>query len=274
MSEAGRVPDGVDVTRPSPARLYDYYLGGGNNFEVDRLAAEKMREIMPELSDMAWSNRGFHQRVAEFIASRGIRQFIDIGSGLPAAGNTHEVVLKTAPEARVVYVDHDPMVAAMAEGLIADPESAKLIMADVREPDVLLSHPVLTEMIDFSQPAGLLMTAVMHFVADGSDPKGLVARYVRALAPGSYLALSQGTSDNLPPKMVAAAREMYKRSTERLYPRPKAVIESFFEGLEIVEPYPGAGPNLCFVGMWGADDPEAADSDGSRIMYCGVARRP
>jgi hypothetical protein len=129
-------------------------------------------------------------------------------------------------------------------------------------------------MIDFSQPVGLLMTAVMHFVSDASKPKALVGRYVKALAPGSYLALSQGTSDNLPPKMVQAAKEMYKRSTERLYPRPKAVIESFFEGLELVEPYPGAGPNLCFVGMWGADDPEAADSDGSRIMYCGVARRP
>ena len=134
------------------------------------------------------------------------------------------------------------MVAAMAEGLIADPESARLIEADVREPDVLLSHPVLTGMIDFSQPVGLLMTAVLHFVADSSNPKGLVSRYVKALAPGSYLALSQGTSDNLPPKMVAAAKEMYKRSTERLYPRPKAVIESFFEGLELVEPYPGAGP--------------------------------
>jgi hypothetical protein len=274
MSEAGRVPDGVDVTRPSPARLYDYYLGGTHNFEVDRIAADKLREIMPELSDMAWSNRGFHQRAAEFIAAQGIRQFIDIGSGLPATGNTHEVVLKVAPDARVVYVDHDPMVAAMAEGLIADPESAQLIEADVREPDVLLSHPVLTEMIDFSQPVGLLMTAVMHFVADASKPKALIGRYVKALAPGSYLALSQGTSDNLPPKMVQAAKEMYKRSTERLYPRPRAAIESFFEGLEIVEPYPGAGPNLCFVGMWGADDPEAADSDGSRIMYCGVARRP
>ena len=206
MSEAGRVPDGVDVTRPSPARLYDYYLGGDNNFEVDRIAAEKMREIMPELSDMAWSNRGFHQRAAEFIAAQGIRQFIDIGSGLPAAGNTHEVVLKVAPDARVVYVDHDPMVAAMAEGLIADPESARLIEADVREPDVLLSHPVLTGMIDFSQPVGLLMTAVLHFVSDASNPKALVARYVKALAPGSYLALSQGTSDNLPPKMVAGGQ--------------------------------------------------------------------
>jgi hypothetical protein len=274
MTDAGRVPDGVDVTRLSPARLYDYYLGGENNFEVDRIAADALREIMPELSDMAWSNRGFHQRAAEWIAAQGIRQFIDIGSGLPATGNTHEVVLKVAPEARVLYVDNDPMVAAMSQGLIADPESARLIEADVREPDALLGHPVLTSMIDFSEPVGLLMTAVMHFVSDVSKPRDLVARYVSALAPGSYLALSQGTSDNLPPKMVAAAREMYKRSTERLYPRPRIVIESFFEGLELVEPYPGAGPSLTFVGLWGADDPELADSDGSRIMYCGVARRP
>ena len=108
MSEAGRVPDGVDITRPSPARLYDYYLGGENNFEVDRIAAEKMREIMPELSDMAWSNRGFHQRAAEFIAAQGIRQFIDIGSGLPAAGNTHAVVLKVATDGRFPFRYYRP----------------------------------------------------------------------------------------------------------------------------------------------------------------------
>jgi len=274
MTEAGRVPEGVDVTRPTPARLYDYYLGGASNFEVDRVAAERLRLQMPELSDTAWANRGFHQRAARWIARRGVGQFIDIGSGLPAAGNTHQVVLEVAPDARVVYVDIDPMVAAHARGLLTGHESARLITADLRDPGALLANRDLRATIDFTEPAGLLMTGVLHFVADASDPWGLVASYLDALAPGSYLALSHGTADKLPPAMVQAAREVYDQATEQLYPRSLAEVRRFFAGLELVEPYPGAGPEVCHTGVWGAEDPAAADSDGSRIMYCGVARRP
>ena len=280
MGEAGQVPEdvdvpeGVDVTRPTPARLYDYYLGGTSNFEVDRIAAEQMRLQMPELSDMAWANRGFHQRAARWIARRGVRQFIDIGSGLPTASNTHQALLEVIPDARVVYVDLDPMVAAHADGLLTSRDSARLITADLRDPGALLASSDLQAMIDFAEPAGLLITAVLHFVADASDPWGLVARYVDALAPGSYLALSHGTADKLPPAMVRAAHEMFARATEQLYPRSLAEVERFFAGLELAEPYQGAGPMICHTGEWGAEDPATADSDGSRIMYCGVARRP
>jgi len=274
MGDAGQVPAGVDVTRPSPARLYDYYLGGTSNFEVDRAAAERLRLVMPELSDAAWANRGFHQRAARWIAARGVRQFIDIGCGLPTAGNTHQVLREAVQDARVVYADNDPIVAAHASGLLADPGNARLITADLRDPGALLGSPDLRATIDFAKPAGLLMTAVLHFVSDQLDPAGLVARYMGALAPGSYLALSHGTCDNLPPSMVRAARELYARATEQFYPRSRADQERFFAGLELAEPYPGAGPVLCHVGLWGADDPATADSDGSRIMYCGVARRP
>jgi len=274
MTEAERVPPGVDASTPSPARLYDYYLGGVNNFQVDRDAAERMRVLMPELSDAAWANRGFHQRAAVWIAEHGVRQFIDIGSGLPTTGNTHEAVHKVAPDARVVYVDNDPMVAAHARELLADDGSTKFILADLRDPDSVLGHPVLRGHINFGEPAGLLMTSVMHFIADAGDPWGLVARYLAALAPGSYLALSHATMDQLPPRMVEAGLAMYAQAAERLYPRPRAEVERFFDGLELVPPYKGARPAVSYVGLWGAEDPEAADSDGSRVLYSGVARRP
>jgi hypothetical protein len=274
MTEAERVPPGVDPSTPSPARLYDYYLGGHNNFQVDRDAAEQMRTLMPELSDAAWANRGFHQRAARWIAERGVRQFIDIGSGLPTTGNTHEVVQAADPGIRVVYVDNDPMVAAHTRELLTDNGSTTFILADLREPDSVLGNAELREHLDFEAPIGLLMTSVVHFVADGSDPWGLMARYLAALAPGSYLALSHATMDKLPPRMVEAGLEMYARAAEMLYPRSRAEVERFFDGLELVPPYQGAEAAVAYVGLWGAEDPEAADSDGSRVLYCGVARRP
>jgi hypothetical protein len=274
MTEAQRVPAGVDPTVPSPARLYDYYLGGENNFQADRDAAEKVRAVMPELSDAAWANRGFHQRSARWMAARGLRQFIDIGSGLPTRGNTHEAVHRAALGARVVYVDNDPMVTAHATGLLADDGSTTFIEADLRDPDGLLGNPRLRALVDIAEPVGLLMTSVVHFVPDDEDPWGLVARYMTALAPGTYLALSHSTIDKLPPRMVDAGLALYARASQPLYPRSLAEVERFFDGLELVPPYDGAGPSVCHVGLWGAEDPDAADSDGSRVLYCGVARRP
>jgi hypothetical protein len=274
MTETDRVPPGVDPLTPSPARLYDYFLGGTNNFQVDRDAADRLRVIMPELSDAAWANRGFHQRAARWIAERGVRQFIDIGAGLPTTGNTHEVVRQTDQGAAVVYVDNDPMVAAHAADLLAGDESTGFALADMRDPDSVLDHADLRALIDFSRPVALLMTSVVHFVADSSDPYGLVARYMAAVAPGSYLALSHATTDNLPPAMVAAGLDLYAHAAEMLYPRSRAEVARFFVGLELVPPYQGAEARVDYVGSWGAEDPEAADSDGSRVLYCGVARRP
>src|SRR5579875_3967850 len=190
MTEDEQAPPGVDPNVPSPARMYDYYLGGTNNFAVDREAAERIRTVLPELTEGSWANRGFHQRAATWIAEQGIRQFIDIGSGLPTVGNTHEVVQKVHPGARVVYVDNDPIVAAHAAELLAGSHTATLIQADLRDPGSILGNRELRELIDVTEPAGLLMTFVLHFVADDEDPWGLLARYIGALAPGSYLALS------------------------------------------------------------------------------------
>ncbi len=197
MSDAQYVPPGVDPTRPTAARLYDYYLGGTTNFAADRAVAERLKADVPDLIDAVWANRGFHGRAAVWLARRGIRQFIDIGSGLPTQNNTHEAVHKVAPEARVVYVDNDPMVAAHADALLAEDGTTAVITADLRDPGALLGHPSLLALIDLAEPAGVLITSVMHFVPDEMDPWGMVAQYMAAVAPNSYLVLSHGTYDNI-----------------------------------------------------------------------------
>ena len=274
MVQIPRAQAGVDVSKPAPARIYDYMLQGDNHFESDVKAAQQILSVVPEIKDCAWSNRGFHQRAAKWIAERGVRQFIDIGSGLPTVGNTHEVVQAANPGARVVYVDNDPMVAEQAGPLLGNDRSTRLICADLREPAAILDHPELNDLIDLSEPTGLLLTAVLMFVSDSSDPWGLVARYVSALAPGSYLALSHLTDDYKPPVTAERFRAVFDHATERLYFRSQAGIARFFDGLQLVPPYEGAQPGVCYTGVWGAEDPVLADSDGARWLYCGVARKP
>jgi hypothetical protein len=263
MSEAGRVPDGVDVTRLSPARLYDYYLGGENNFEVDRIAADALREIMPELSDMAWSNRGFHQRAAEWIAAQGIRQFIDIGSGLPAAGNTHEVVQSVHSDATVVYVDNDPLVTVHGRALLADEARTRVFEGDLRDPKAILTHPDVTTLIDFEQPVALLIVAVLHFFPDAADPAGVIATLTEQLAPGSHLVISHAGSDLLPADQEGM--EIYQTASEGAL-RSHAEITAFFEGFDLVE------PGLVRVPQWRPTEELPADID-QYWMYGGVGRK-
>jgi len=274
MDQARRVPAGVDPSKPAPARIYDYLLSGENNFPSDREAADRITAVVPEIRDCAWANRGFHQRAARWIARRGIRQLIDIGSGLPTVRNTHEVVQEVDLQCRVVYVDNDPMVREQAGELLADRADVQVILGDLRDPDKVLEDPDLRALIDFRQPAGLLMTAVMHFVADEYQPHLLLARYLDALAPGSYLALSHLTADQKPPRAVAEFRHAFDHATEQIHFRSRADIERFFTGLELVSPYrPASKGRLVYAGDWGAVDPALADSDGSRWLYCGVAKR-
>lgn len=274
MTSEPDVPPGVDPAQPSAARIYDALLGGTSNYEADRAAAERVKAHAPEMVNSAWANRGFHQRAARWIASQGVRQFIDIGSGLPTVGNTHEVVRQVIPGARVVYVDSDPLVLAYGRQLLGQDPAAAVILADARQPDEVLGNAQLRSLIDFTQPVGVLITAVLHFVSDDSDPQGLIAAYMRAVAPGSYLALSQATADQKPPQAVQGVTEVYTSAAGGGYPRSKEEVRKFFEGLEIVPPYDGAEPDLTWVGLWGADDLEMADSEGSRWLYCAVAKRP
>ena len=275
MAETEQVPAGVDPTRPSPARMYDYMLGGTRNLQVDRDATERFLAHYPDLLDAASANRGFLRRAARLMAqTHGIRQFIDIGSGLPTQNNTHETVHQVAPAARVVYVDLDPMVLIYARELLTDDGTTAVVQADLRDPDTVLADLDVRRLIDFSQPVGLLMTAVLQFVADASDPWALVARYMQAVVPGSYLALSHITGDKLSARSVQTGVQVYQAATESAHPRTKAEIARFFAGLELVPPYAGAEPGLANVGQWGAEDPAVANSDGAQAFYCGVARKP
>jgi hypothetical protein len=274
MPDALQAPAGVDPTVPSPARLYDYYLGGHTNFEADRALAEKLRVRMPELEDASWCNRGFLQRVVRRLAAdHGVRQFLDIGAGLPTQNNTHQVAQQVDPTAHVVYVDNDPMVLAHADALLADVANVSLITGDLRQPDAVLNHPEVARLIDFNQPVALLMVAVVHFLPDEADPWGLVSRFVDATIPGSFLALSHVTADRQAEHRVRGIQEIYAQATDQLHFRPRAEVARFFNGMELLPPYPAAERALTYVGLWDAEDPKAADSDGSRWWYAGVARK-
>jgi hypothetical protein len=174
----------------------------------------------------------------------------------------------------VIYVDIDPMVAAHASSLLAGDGSTALVMADILEPETVLGHPDARRLIDFRKPVGLLATDLLHFFPDTADPWGLVARYMAALPEGSYLALTHFTHDKMPPRPHAEIMDTLAKAHVTLYLRPRAQVERFFAGLELQSPYAGAQAEVTYAGLWGAEDLEAADTDGSRSIYCGVARRP
>ena len=274
MTEAPYVPPAVDPTVPTAARIYDWMLRGKNNFPPDQAAGQKILAASPELGDTAFANRGFHQRAAKYIAERGIKQFIDVGSGLPTVGNTHEVVQPIVPDVVVVYVDNDPMVQLHSEDLVSGEEKIAAVLGELREPSSILDNKDVTSLIDFSQPIGLLMTGLLHFLPDSDDPWGLVRRYLHAIPPGSYLSLSHLTDENKPPVNAERFRAVFDNATEHMYFRDRQAVARFFDGLEIVPPYAGAEPAVTYAGLWGAEDPALADSDGSRWLYCAVARIP
>lgn len=230
---------------------------------------------MPELEDGAWANRGFLQRSTRWLAAEaGIRQFIDIGAGLPTRNNTHQAAQAVAPDARIVYVDNDPTVLEHARSLLVGTSGTAFIRGNLRDPDGILGNSKLRTQIEFDRPVALMLVAVVHFISNELDSAGLVARYMDALAPGSYLALSHITADRNSPDVVQMFHDVYANANEQVHFRSKSEVEALFAGLELVPSYEGAGVGGdTYTGLWGADDPEAADSEGSRWVYCGVARR-
>jgi SAM-dependent methyltransferase len=275
MNEAEQAPAGVDASKPSPARMYDYYLGGTANFRVDREAVNRILELVPEIKDAAWANRGFLQRTVRWMAQHGIRQFIDLGAGMPTQRCTHEVAREVAPDARVLYSDNDPGVIAQGQQILADVPDVAIIEADFRRPEQLLSHPQTARLINFQEPVGLLIVAVTQFISDADDPWRLVAEYVDALAPGSYLALSAPTGDHMVNWKLDRIVDVYATSAIPVVTaRTKNAIAQFFDGLDIVQPYRGAEPCLVSTGLWYCEDPETAESDGSHSFYAAVARKP
>ena len=229
------VPAGVDTGKPSIARVYDYWLGGTHNLQADRDAARAMIAVEPNGRAIIRANRDFLARAVRFLTGAGIRQFLDIGSGIPTQGNVHEVAQTAAPDAKVVYADIDPVAVAHSRAILRGNLAAVAVRADLREPAAILASPEVLRLIDFGQPVGLLLAAVLHFVPDDRDPWRVVATLRDALAPGSYLVLSHGTADGKP-GVAAAAQKLYNRSVAQASLRPRAAIERFFSGFDMVEP--------------------------------------
>lgn len=262
--------------RPTSAGMYDYYLGGDSHSAHDAAAAKRIVDAIPEIADGALANRGFLQRaVRRMVTEWGIRQFIDIGSGLPTQRNTHDVVAEADVDGRVVYVDIDPTVVTRARKLLDGVEWATAIEGDVRAPGAILGHAETQRLIDPSEPVGLLMVAVLHFVSDDDDPWALVGRYLAAVPSGSCLAVTHSAmASQIPDSARDLQSRIYALTKSPHTDRSRTEIERFFDGLELVSPYPGVKPGLAFIGMWGAEDPAAADSEGSRLGYAGVGRKP
>lgn len=260
--------------RPTPYGMYDYYLGGTEHTEVDRAAAQKMVEAVPFLRDGAWANRGFLQRAARFMAAeRGIRQFIDVGAGLPTHGNTHSVVRQIDEGCRIVYVDSDPEVVQRANDLLADVPGVAFAQHSLQDAGDIVSDPAVRDHIDFSQPVGLILVGVVYFVRDEANPWAAVRQLVDTAASGSCLALSQLTRDHQADQIVDRGLRTMPTDIDIAF-RNRAATERFFGGLEVVPPYDGAASEVVHIGLWGAEDPELADDDGSRWLYAGVGIKP
>lgn len=275
MSDEGTTPQPGPLAGASIARIYDYLLGGTSNTETERQVAEQIKKLFPWFADWAWCNRSFHQRAVRWLAAHaGIRQFLDIGSGLPTQENTHEVVYPVAPDARVVYIDNDATVAERAADLLRGPDQSILVVGDLRDRDSILKHPDVLGTLNFDEPVALLITAVFHFIPDEEDPWGLVRSYVDEFASGSYLVLSHATIEKLPESVAHQAHAIYQGATGAGYPRTKAEVARLFEGLEIVPPSEGAAPEVTVGGLWGADVPELAEEDASTGLYVAVGRKP
>lgn len=260
--------------RPTPYGMYDYYLGGTEHTDADRAAAQKMIDAVPFLRDAAWANRGFLQRAARFMAAeRGIRQFIDVGAGLPTHGNTHSVVQQIDDGCRIVYVDSDPDVVQRGNDLVADLPGVAFSRHSLQDAGAIVSDPAVRDLIDFTEPVGLILVGVVYFVPDEANPWALVHHLVDTVASGSCLALSQLTRDRQADQLVDRGLRTMPSNINIAF-RDRPATERFFDGLQLVPPYDGSEPKVVHIGLWGAEDPDLADDDGSRWLYAGVGSKP
>jgi hypothetical protein len=248
--------------------MYDYFLGGGHNFAVDRQAAEQVFAIFPDMPLVAQANRAVLRRAVQYLVSQGIQQFIDIGSGIPTAGNVHEVAQRANPEARVVYVDVEPVAVAHSQAILQDVPNTVAIQGDARQPNDVLKHPDVQRMIDLNQPVGVLLVAVLHFVPDELVATDIVRSLRDALPSGSYVVITHATTDKVGARQKI--EELYQGTTSPFHFRTRDQVAGFFEGLEMVE------PGLVYLPLWRpeSDDDLLLDEPDRTIGYAGVGRKP
>jgi len=270
MSEAKwGLPAVVDTEVATPARMYDYYLGGKDNFAADREAAEKVLRNMPKVRAFARANRAFLGRAVRGIAAEGVSQFLDIGIGLPGPGGTVATALAARPDARVVGVDNDPIVLAHARARPVDAGvgtgAATIVGGDLRDPAAILADPKVREVLDFERPIGVLLIAVLHFVGNEEDPYGIVKTLMDAVAPGSFLALTHVTGD-FDQERLAVSAQAYEKSTAKLTVRSAKETAAFYDGLELLD------PGVVLLPRWRPDGPVPADADDI-WMYGALGRK-
>ncbi|MFD7921134.1 SAM-dependent methyltransferase [Streptomyces sp. NPDC059740] len=277
--EEGFRPDEIDTSRPHPARMYDYYLGGRDNYEVDREAAQQALDASPQIRAAVRINRAFLRRAVRTVVAAGVRQVIDLGTGIPTSPNTHEVAREVAPDTRVVYVDNDPIVATHAGARLTNTPGTGFVLADIREPKSVLESPVVRELIDFDQPVAVSMLAVLHFVTDAEDPAGIVRTFADAVPAGSHLLLTHVTSDQdeqraadrpADEEVRRAVVGAYREATAGLVLRSHAEIARLFGPFALIEPGLVPGP------QWRPDGtPPGEPADAPRPGgYGGVGRKP
>jgi hypothetical protein len=271
VSENGWPADRIDTRNPHPARVYDYILGGKDYYPPDQEAGDAMVDVWPAIVPHMRENRKFMHRVTRFLAQEaGIRQFLDIGTGIPTRPNVHEVAQSVAPQSRVVYVDNDPIVLTLSEGLSSStPEGrTEYIEADMRDPAAILASPQFAGTIDLSRPVALTVIAIVHLVMDEDDPVGIVRRLLEPLPSGSYLAMSIGTADFAPEEVGRVGREYAARGMPMRL-RTLAEARPYFDGLELVD------PGIVQVHRWRPDgEVDPAVTDDQIAMYVAVARKP
>jgi S-adenosyl methyltransferase len=260
-------PKELDLNVPSAARAYDYFLGGAHNFEADRAFADQVLTIAPSVPSVTRLNRSFLSRAVKFQLDEGIGQFLDLGSGIPTVGNVHEI----APDARVVYVDYEPVAYSHAHAILASNPNATIIQADIRDPAAILEHPQTRELLDFSQPLGLLMVGVLLFIGPGDHPADLIAGYRERLAPGSFLSISHIADEYADDELKAEVSRLvaaYAQADEHVFIRTRDEITSWFDGMELV------APGVTFLPDWRPTSQRELEDVARPLGYGGVARQP
>lgn len=271
MADAARpewAPESVNLQVPSAARVWDYFLGGSHNFAVDREVAEAAIAMKPDMPQLAKAVRIYLRRATEAIAQAGVTQFLDIGSGIPTVGSVHEVAREVNPDARVVYVDHDPVAVAHSQKLLRDYDGVVAVRGDVRAPDEILADAQVRDTLDFSRPIGLLLCALLHFVSDEADPGGLVGTLRDALVPGSFLAVQHATNDEQPPETIEMLKMWNANSPEPMYWRTREEITDLFAGFTLLE------PGVVFLSQWRPEPWEESDPHPERFAsYAALGRK-
>ncbi|WP_249228008.1 SAM-dependent methyltransferase [Kutzneria sp. CA-103260] len=267
MERPAWAPREVDIEKASAARLYDYFLGGSYNFEVDRALGRQIEQAAPGVPQFAFLNRSYLRRAVCYLLSRGVDQFLDLGSGIPTAGNVHEIAQNINPDAKVVYVDNEPVAVAHADLLLEDNPNAVAIEADLADTGYVLGHEKTRGLLDFSRPIGLLAVAVLHFLPPGVDPLAVLAEYRRVLSAGSYLALSHLTHE-VDSDQVNQITRLYAQSQNPIQPRGRGEIIALFTGFDLVE------PGVVFTPVWHPESPEDVGEHPDRSgALVGVGRK-